>query len=146
MVRMHAALLAMWLLCGPVMSQVYVRAPCSAGAAPRFEDRLQSLWYHRFWTGECKGLPAFGCVSGKPFWNGVVTTMTARAAADQRAAVAARVCQLGRLIGLEWTRPKSERRIDTRELRALNATLNKAPSVTAGLAAVEARVKARIGA
>jgi hypothetical protein len=146
MFRSPAVMLAMALVCGPAFGQAYVRAPCPTGAPPNFETRVQSQWYRRFWTGECKGLPVFGCISGKPNWNDVVTTMAARATADQQANVTARVCRLGRRIGLEWTRPKTERCIDTRELKALNAALRQAPTVTAGLAAVEARVKARIGA
>ena len=146
MIRLPAAVLAVLLACGPALGQTYVRAPCPTGPTPTFENHRQSLWYRRFWTGECKGLPVFGCVPGKPFWNQIVTTMAARAAPAQRADVTARVCRLGRRIGLEWTRPKTERRIDTRELKALNAALRKAPDARTGLAAVEARVKARIGA
>jgi hypothetical protein len=129
----------------PASTQGYVAAPCPAGPPPRFEDHLQSVWYRRFWTGDCTGLPAFGCASGRPYWNDVVKTITARSPTDQRGAVSLRTCRLGRRIGLEWTRPKTERRIDTTELKTLNATLANAPDVMAGLDAVEARVKAKIG-
>jgi hypothetical protein len=109
-----------------------------------FEDHLQSLWYRRFWTGECKDLSALSCRSGRPYWNNVVRTLTARAPAAQRSKVAARACALGRQIGVEWTRPSAERRIDTHDLKALNAALEKAPDIAAGLTAVEATVRLKI--
>lgn len=126
-------------------AQSYVKPPCPSGVVPRFEDHLQSLWYRRFWTGDCKELPAMGCRKGQPYWNNVVRKITARAPANQRAAVSTRVCKLGRQIGFEWTRPKKERRIDTRDLQKLNATLEQSTDVSAGLAAVEASVRARVG-
>jgi hypothetical protein len=129
----------------PAFGQVYVKPPCSAAAAPTFEDHLQSLWYRRFWTGECRDLPRLRCRGGRPFWNDVVATLAARAPPGQEAQIAARACRLGRRIGFEWTRPRAERRIDTRDLQALHATLDKAPDVVAGLAAVEAQVAAKIG-
>jgi hypothetical protein len=129
----------------PALGQDYVRPPCEASTAPRFEDHLQSLWYRRFWTGECKDLPVFGCRSGRPYWNEVVQTIVARAPADKRSDAVARVCRLGSRVGFEWTRPKRERRIDTNDLQSLYAKLNRAPDVMAGLGAVEASVKAKLG-
>ncbi|MFD3264355.1 hypothetical protein [Phenylobacterium ferrooxidans] len=127
------------------VAQSYVKPPCPSGVAPRFEDHLQSLWYRRFWTGDCKGLPAMGCRKGQPYWNSVVNKLKARAPENQRAAVSTRACKLGRQIGFEWTRPKKVRRIDTQELQKLNAALEQAPDVSAGLAAVETRVRVRLG-
>ena len=108
-------------------------------------DHLQSLWYRRFWTGECKDLSSFKCRPGRPYWNEIVRTLSARAPAAERAEIAQRACRLGRRIGFEWTRPSKVRRIDSRDLQALNAQLEKAPDVTSGLAAVEANVRAKIG-
>jgi plasmid stability protein len=146
--HLHPALLALlWLAAaaGPTRGQDYVDTPCKAGPAPRFEDHLQSLWYRRFWTGECKDLPALKCRSGRPYWNDVVRTLTARTPEEKRPEVASRACRLGRRIGFEWTRPSAERRINSQDLRALDSMLEKAPDVEAGLAAVEARVQAKIG-
>lgn len=86
-----------------------------------------------------------GCRKGRPYWNGVVHTITARAPANKRADVSRRVCKLGRQIGFEWTRPKAERRIDTQDLQKLNAALDQAPDVIAGLEKVEASVRAMVG-
>jgi hypothetical protein len=129
---------------GQASSQGYVRAPCQAAKAPAFEDALQPLWYRRFWTGECRDLSSLRCRRGKPYWNDVVRTLTARAPPAKRPEVATRACRLGRQIGLEWTRPSAKRRIDTQDLKALNATLEKAPDAMTGLAAVEARVRAKL--
>ncbi|MDB5423112.1 MAG: hypothetical protein JWQ29_528 [Phenylobacterium sp.] len=137
--------LSLLVAAGPALGQSYVAAPCPGGPAPAFVDQLQPLWYRRFWTGECKDLPALRCRSGRPYWNDVVRTLSARAPAASRVAIAARACRLGRRIGYEWTLPSDRRRIDTRELQALNGILEKASDVAAGLAAVEARVAARIG-
>ena len=143
-----AAMLALFCLAGlapPALSQSYVQPPCAADPTPTFEDHLQSLWYRRFWTGACQDLPGLRCRSGKPYWNDVVHTLVARATAAQRSQAAARACRLGRRIGFEWTRPSNERRIDTHDLGGLNATLEKAPDAMAGLTAVEAQVRAKIG-
>lgn len=142
-----AALLAALglLAAGPAVAQSYVEAPCPSSAAPAFVDQLQPLWYRRFWTGQCRDLSTLKCRSGKPYWNDVVRTLSARAPAAARAEVAARACKLGRRIGFEWTLPSASRRIDTKALQALNTTLEKAPDVAAGLTAVEGRVRAKIG-
>jgi hypothetical protein len=143
-----AALLAALCLAvgaGSAQGQPYVDAPCPANAKPAFEDPLQSLWYRRFWTGECKELSPVRCRSGRPYWNDIVRSLAARAPAGGRADVAARACRLGRRIGVEWTRPRAQRRIDTGDLKSLAATLEKAPDVAAGLRAVEARVREKIG-
>jgi hypothetical protein len=139
------ALLCLVAAADQARAQDYVQPPCPGDATPRFEDHLQSLWYRRFWTGECRDLSVLRCHSGRPYWNDMVRTLTARAPEAQRAEVAARACRLGRQIGLEWTRPSAERRIDTDDLRALNAMLDGSPDVATGLAAVEARVMSKIG-
>lgn len=145
--RRAGLLAALWLVvvAGPTRGQEYVDPPCPTGAPPQFVDHLQSLWYRRFWTGECKDLSVLKCRSGRPYWNDVVRALVARASAAKRSEVATRTCQLGRRIGFEWTRPSTVRRIDTKELRALNDTLEKSADIEAGLTAVEARVRAKIG-
>ena len=145
--RRVSCLAALWLAvaAGPTRGQDYVAPPCPTGAPPQFVDHLQSLWYRRFWTGECKDLSVLKCRSGKPYWNDVVRTLVVRVPAAKRSDVASRACLLGRRIGFEWTRPSAVRRIDTKELRVLNDTLEKGGDVEAGLMAVEARVRAKIG-
>ncbi len=138
-----AGLMAMAAL--PASAQSYIRPPCLAGPLPTFEDHLQSLWYRRFWTGDCKDLPAFGCRSGRPYWNDVVQSVIARTSVAQRSQMSRRVCRLGARIGFEWTRPKSERRIDTNDLQSLNHALEKASDISTGMASVELRVHDKLG-
>ena len=128
----------------PAMSQSYIQAPCPTKPTPAFEDTVQPLWYRRFWTGECKDLSALKCRRGKPYWNDVVHTLSVRASSANRAEVTRRACDLGRQIGFEWTRPSAERRIDTKDLKALNATLERSPDVLTGLSAVEANVRTKV--
>jgi len=143
MIRSLPCVLVLCLMAPPAWGQAYVAPPCQADAPPVFVDDLQPLWYRRFWTGACKDLSRLRCRPGRPYWNEVVRTLTDRAPAAQRPTIATRACALGRRIGFEWTRPSAKRRIDTRELQALHAMLEKAPDVAAGLSAVEARVRAK---
>lgn len=143
MTRSLPGALLICLVAAPAWGQAYVDRPCRADAPPAFVDQLQPLWYRRFWTGECRDLPSLRCRSGRPYWNDVVRTLSARAPPAQRPEITARACRLGRRIGFEWTLPSARRRIDTRELQALHAMLEKAPDVATGLSAVEARVRTK---
>jgi len=67
-----------------------------------------------------------------------------RSPEPQRPAVLAKACGLGPLIGLEWTRPRNVRRIDSGDLRAFNGTLAGSKDVMSGLDAVEAQARAKI--
>jgi hypothetical protein len=55
-----------------------------------------------------------------------------------------KACRLGPLIGLEWTRPRGDRRIDTGDLKGFAATLESAGDALSGLAKVEAQARAKI--
>ena len=129
---------------GPASSQSYITPPCMTEPVPAFENNLQSLWYRRFWTGNCAGLPFLRCMSGKPNWNDIAGKLVARAPEAQRADVTARACELGRQISLEWSRPQNERRIDTRDLRMFNETFAETPDVEVALKAVEAEVRQKL--
>ena len=120
--------LAMALVGGSAAAaQDFIRADCRQhvenSPAPG-ADALTRRWYRRFWTGECAGLS--GCMGGAPNWNGVVGELVARSPEPQHAAVLAKACRLGPLIGVEWTRPRNVRRIDSGDLRSFNATLKAA--------------------
>ncbi len=122
-----------------VEGQAYVRAGCrSVIGPPPAQDTLTAAWYRRFWTGDCGSLK--GCHAGSPNWNQVVGRLTARADPARRIAVRARACRLGARIGQEWTRPGRVRRIDSHDLRAFKATLDRAGDVATGLTKVEAQV------
>ncbi|HEV2531035.1 hypothetical protein [Phenylobacterium sp.] len=135
---------ALVLGAAPAQAQSYVRAECKPLiAADRLaEGSLTARWYKRFWTGDCNGLG--GCMGGSPNWNGIVGQLVARAAPSERQAVLAKACRLGPLIGLEWTRPKDVRRIDSGDLRGFQATLQSSRDVLVGMGKVEAQARAKI--
>jgi hypothetical protein len=137
-------LAALLLAASPAAAQDYLRPDCRGQvAAARLPDALTANWYRRFWTGDCG--PLHGCMGGSPNWNQVVGKLAAKSPPAQRGAVRARACRLGALIGREWVRPKPVRRIDTGDLRDFNKTLERAGDVLAGMAAVEAQARAKIG-
>jgi hypothetical protein len=127
----------------PAGAQDFVRADCKPLIeAPPAADAVTARWYRRFWTGDCAQLK--GCMSGSPNWNDIVGRLIARSQPAERTVVLAKACRLGPLIGEEWTRPKSVRRIDTGDLRKFKATLEGARDVVTGLDKVEAQARARI--
>ena len=126
--------------------QNYVRADCRpflSAAAPT-QSRTQEGWYWRFWTGECADLVF--CISGSPNWNDIVEKLAARASPTQAAKVHVKACALGQLIGLEWSREKRARRINTVDLRRFKAKLDAVPNVLEGLEQIEASARAKINA
>lgn len=145
MIRIFAATCAAAaLIAASADAQSYVREDCRTliGAAP-VQDALTAGWYRRFWTGDCANLK--GCLAGAPNWNQVVAGLTSRAPSVRKAMVHRRACRLGARIGQEWTRPEAVRRIDSADLRAFRATLERSGDVIAGLALVEAKVAAKTG-
>jgi hypothetical protein len=130
---------------GAVCAQDYVRADCKPflSSTSSVASKTQGRWYRRFWTGDCDGL--FLCVSGSPNWNEIAGKLVARAAATDHATVRAKACSLGQLIGLEWSRGRRLRRIDTADLRGFKAKLDAAPNVLQGLEQIEASARAKIG-
>lgn len=136
--------LALLAAAAPAAAQTYVRPDCRGQvAAAQLPDALTANWYRRFWTGDCG--PLHGCMGGSPNWNEVVGKLAAKSPAAQRAGVTAKACRLGGLIGAEWVRPKKVRRIDTGDLRGFDKTLERAGDVMAGIAAVEAQARGKIG-
>jgi hypothetical protein len=103
-----------------------------------FDDAKHRLWYARFWTGKCTGLSFFTCFSGKPYWNETVRSLLAAAPAERRAALAARLHQLGRRIGHEWAKENDIRKISTDHIRAWYAALEKGGDSDAVVARIEA--------
>ena len=132
------------LVAAPALAQDYVRPDCAAevGRDPTDPASLTGRWYKRFWTGDCGGLS--GCRSGSPNWNQIVGQLIARGAPGDRPAVLAKACRLGPLIGLEWTRPRKVRRIDSGDLRGFQSALESAPKVLDGLDKVEAQARGKI--
>jgi len=139
-----ATLAAGLLVASSVQAQSYVRADCQAliGVSPnRYDSSEHARWYQRFWTGTCDHL-AF-CIPGSPNWNDIVGKLLVKGGPSERVALLPKACRLGQLIGLEWSRDKSIRKIDTHDLRIFNSTLEATNDTLKGLDKVEqaARVK-----
>jgi hypothetical protein len=139
-----ALCLAVLLGAQPAHSAIGIRSDCrsSIGASPAISDPLTARWYKRFWTGSCDGLG--GCISGSPNWNDVVGKLVARGAPAQRQRVLTEACRLGPLIGLEWTRPRAVRRINTDDLQGFQRTLESSPDVLHGIEAVTTLVRGKL--
>jgi hypothetical protein len=135
--------LGIWLVAATAQAQDYVRPDCRPLISPaKIADPLTAKWYRRFWTGDCGHLS--GCFGGTPNWNDIVGRLMSRAAAGQKVEVLRRACRLGPLIGLEWTRPKRVRRIDSRDLQSFKSVLDSSPDVVQALSKVEASAQSQI--
>ncbi|WP_291876519.1 hypothetical protein [Caulobacter sp.] len=114
-----------------------------APAPPRYDTANHALWYKRFWTGGCDPqIPR--CIPGQPNWNNMVTTLLNRSPAAQRPAVLAKACRVGELIGVEWSRSKTIRKIDLGDLRAFNRELESSSDTLQGLDRLEASARAKL--
>lgn len=127
-------------------AQAYVRADCRTIVSRptlRFDDGDHRLWYRRFWNGDCDGLGF--CSPGAPNWNLAVGQILNRAPAARRAAIRAKACRLGRMIGFEWARDNSIRKIDTSQLSEFYSELDGAADIDSALDQVEQQARADLG-
>lgn len=122
----------------------YIRADCGNFVSPvaklHFDNAEHAAWYRRFWTGECQGLPIFSCMAGTPNWNSMVGQFLAKSRPETRDLVAKKACRLGELIGFEWAKDNSIRRISTNDLPDLLALAQNDPDVSNGLDRASSRV------
>jgi hypothetical protein len=126
-------------------AQDYVRADCRGLVNPatlHFDTPEHVRWYKRFWTGDCDHLPF--CFPGSPNWNDIVGKLLTRGGPAEQAALLPRACRLGQTMGLEWSRDKKVRRIDTGDLRAFKGQLEASGDALLGVEQVEASVKAKM--
>lgn len=86
----------------------------SAHAGLKFDGAQHRLWYRRFWTGVCDGLPIFSCFAGRPYWTESMHGILRKLPEASRDRVQVRMCSLGRLVGYEWAKDNNIRKIDTR--------------------------------
>jgi len=132
-------------LAGAAQAQDYVRADCRGvlgPAAQRFETPEHVRWYRRFWTGECDHLPM--CFPGSPNWNDIVGKLVTRGGPAEQAALLPKACRLGQTIGLEWSRNKKIRRIDTGDLRVFKGQLEASGDALRGVEQVEDSVRIKL--
>jgi hypothetical protein len=127
---------------GEARAQAFVSSMCRGYVTPaeHFDSPEHSLWYKRFWTGDCDHLMA--CFPGSPNWNDIAAKLVARGAPAQRAALQPKACSLGERIGLEWSREHGVRRITTADLKRYHAMLDHEADPLRGLTAVENAVAA----
>jgi hypothetical protein len=112
-------------------------------AATKFDSAQHQAWYRRFWNGDCGGLWMSGCAPGAK-WTDVVARLADQATPAERASVISQACSLGRLVGYEWARANSVRRISSADLQRLNAVLQGAGDPLARIVEVRARATALI--
>ncbi len=144
--RKVALLAALTLgLASTVQAQDYVRADCRGLVNPtalRFDTPEHVRWYKRFWTGDCDHLPF--CFPGSPNWNDIVGKLVTRGGPVEQAALLPKACRLGQTIGLEWSRDKKIRRIDTGDLRTFKGQLEASGDALRGVEQVEASARAKL--
>jgi hypothetical protein len=146
--RISAAALAVSVLvAGGAQAQSYVRPDCQGlvGVSPsRYDTAEHERWYRRFWTGTCDHLSF--CIPGSPNWNDIVGKLLVKGGPGERAALLPKACRLGQLIGLEWSREKNVRKINTADLKSFNATLESSDDTLKGLDKVETIARAKLAA
>jgi hypothetical protein len=124
----------------------FVRADCRAMVKPtdaiRFDTDEHLRWYKRFWTGTCDHLSF--CFPGSPNWNDIVGKLLTRGGPAEQAALLPKACRLGQTIGLEWSRNKKIRRIDTADLRTFKGQLEASGDALRGVEQVEASARAKL--
>ena len=133
------------LLAGAAHAQDYVRPDCQGLVSPgalHFDSPEHQRWYKRFWTGDCDRLSF--CISGAPNWNDIVGKLLAKGGGAEQPALRPRVCRLGQMIGLEWSRERDIRRIDTGDLRTFKSILDAAHDPLLGVTRVEALARAKL--
>jgi hypothetical protein len=126
-------------------AQDYVRADCRdmvAASPAGFDSPEHARWYKRFWTGDCEKLNF--CFPGSPNWNDVVGKLLVKGGPTERAVLLPKACRLGRLIGLEWSRDKKVRKIDTGDLRKFNSMLEASGDALRGVERVEAAAQGKL--
>ena len=132
-------------LAGAAQAQDYVRADCRGllgSTSPRFDTPEHARWYKRFWTGECDHLSF--CFAGSPNWNDIVGKLMLRGGPAEQAVLLPKACRLGQTIGLEWSRDKKIRRIDTGDLHRFKGMLESSGDALLGVGRVETATRAKL--
>jgi hypothetical protein len=125
-------------------AQDFVRADCrdTVAASPAYDSPEHARWYKRFWTGDCEKLNF--CFPGSPNWNDIVGKLLVKGGPSERAVLLPKACRLGRLIGLEWSRDKKIRKIDTGDLKTFKSMLEASGDALRGVERVEAAAQGKL--
>lgn len=136
-----------FLTVGSARADEFVRGDCRGVVAPstalKYDTAEHARWYKRFWTGECDHLAL--CVPGGPNWNEVVGKLLAKGGSREQPALLPKACRLGQLIGLEWSREKAVRKIDTHDLRLFSSMLEASNDTLKGVDKVEQSARVKLG-
>lgn len=119
--------------------------PAAAYGGLNFDDDQHRLWYRRFWTGTCQGLPLFTCFSGRPYWSETMQNTLQKIAPAGRADAKLKMCAIGKLIGHEWAKDNNIRRIDTQLVSVWIERLEKSADPIATLHGIDAEAKQQLG-
>lgn len=126
-----------------------IRGDCLSvirGANARsYDNKEHRLWYRRFWTGQCSGLPIWRCLSGDPKWNTEITGLLRRAPVGRKKELLASLCRLGQTIGYEWAKDNAIRCIHTRDAKKWGAMLRRRGDVFARVARIRRLANGRLG-
>ena len=112
-----------------------------------FDHEPHELWYGRFWTGSCRGVPGF-CLGGDPAWFDVTEEIAVQFPEDEQGVIRNRLWSAGRTIGHEWASDPdlNDKQIFTRQLRGWGRQLERADDVLAALTEIENEVCDLLGA
>jgi hypothetical protein len=112
-----------------------------------YDHEPHELWYGRFWTGSCQGVPGF-CLGGDPAWFDVTEEIVAQVPAAEQGVLRNRLWAAGRTIGYEWSSDPAlnDKQIFTRQLRRWGNALQRGDDVVAELEAIENEVCDLLGA
>ncbi len=112
-----------------------------------YDHEAHELWYGRFWTGSCQGVPGF-CIGGDPAWFDVTDEIVAQMPEAEQGVVRNRLWAAGRAIGHEWASDPNlnDKQIFTRQLRRWGNALQRADDVVSELEVIENEVCELLGA
>lgn len=84
-----------------------------------FLNETHRLWYHRYWTGSCKGLrfPQEICLPGSPNWHDTVAQVIELVPDELEGYMRNRLWALGRAVAFDWARGGGNRAIETNDLQ-----------------------------
>lgn len=96
-----------------------------------YDHKPHELWYGRFWTGRCEGVPGF-CIGGDPAWFDVTEELVALVPEAQQGVLRNRLWAAGRAIGYEWASDPNlnDKQIFTQQLRVWGRQLERADGET----------------
>lgn len=97
-----------------------------------FDDSDHREWYERYWTGDCGGLSfwqGIRCTKGDDYWFRSIKVALAKVPSKDRGRLRLELWSLGRLVGHEWAKKNSVRKIHTPDINAWGDELKAAEDI-----------------